>query len=102
MKRLSVLISLLKAFEEFALFVRVKWRATLLAIFFVSLMTILSLFSYYIFQKVSVINEGINKIEPAPSPDELQEGLINYVSNNLSIENQLGLIRKGEKEQRLR
>ncbi len=83
-----------KAFEEFALFVKNKWRATILAIITLALLGGIFLMLYYGYRKIELLGTEVTRSteileETHISVDQLQEDFENSVEENRLIEQEM-------------
>ncbi len=92
---------LVKVFEDFALFVKKKWRATFLAIFILAMLGGIFLILFYGYRKIELLGTDINKSveileENHKTPTSLQKGFIASVAANQEINVELTRILTGE------
>lgn len=86
--------AIVKAFEDFSIFCKMRWRAAILGILFIAILSALFLFVYFCYRKIEMLGTNVVKsidiLEKTNStPASLQEGLIDSVSKNLLIEQEL-------------
>ena len=85
---------LVKAFEEFALFCKNKWRASLLALIFLALLGGIFLTIYYGYKKIELmeleLTKGVEILEEShTTSDELQTDFQESVEENILIESEM-------------
>ena len=90
-KKIPVLV---KTFEEFAIFVKTKWRATVLAIVFIALLGGIFLSLFYGYKRIELLGTEIDRSivileDTYSSAEDLQTDFSNSVEENQAVDNQL-------------
>ncbi len=87
-KKIPVIV---KAFEDFSIFCKTRWRAAVLGTVFIAILGGLFLLLYFGYKKIDSIGTEVDKSveileQTHETPDALQEGFIQSVDENLRVE----------------